>query len=193
VPDPSLPDHYESLQVSPRADGETIERVFRHLAKRLHPDNPETGDAMRFAEILEAFQVLTDPARRASYDATYESRREANWRHVARDAADGGPGADQSLRTSILSLLYRARRNDPDRPGVGTVELERLLDCPEEHMKFHIWYLRENGWVERLENGMLAVTASGVDRVLEGAEADAAAALQLRPPVGAAEARRASA
>ncbi|MEO7964396.1 MAG: J domain-containing protein, partial [Gemmatimonadaceae bacterium] len=34
-----LPDHYETLQVSPRADQETIERVFRHLAKRYHPDN----------------------------------------------------------------------------------------------------------------------------------------------------------
>ena len=44
----SLPDHYEALQVSPRADGDTIDRVFRHLAKRLHPDNQESGDAEIF-------------------------------------------------------------------------------------------------------------------------------------------------
>jgi curved DNA-binding protein CbpA len=45
MPDLPLPDHYEALQLSPRADRDTIERVFRHLAKRLHPDNPQTGDA----------------------------------------------------------------------------------------------------------------------------------------------------
>lgn len=35
-------DHYEVLQLSPRADQDTIQRVFRHLAKRLHPDNAES-------------------------------------------------------------------------------------------------------------------------------------------------------
>jgi hypothetical protein len=44
------------------------------------------------------------------------------------------------------------------------VALERLVDCPEEHMKFHIWYLKSNGWIERLDNGQYAITASGVDR-----------------------------
>jgi curved DNA-binding protein CbpA len=35
-------DHYETLQVSPRADRDTIERVFRLLAKRYHPDKNGT-------------------------------------------------------------------------------------------------------------------------------------------------------
>jgi hypothetical protein len=33
-------------------------------------------------------------------------------------------------------------------------------------MRFHVWYLKENGWLRRTENGMLAITASGVDVVL---------------------------
>jgi len=37
----SLPDYYEDLQISPIADLETIERVFRLLAKRYHPDNKD--------------------------------------------------------------------------------------------------------------------------------------------------------
>jgi len=36
------PDYYEFLQISPNAEGETIQRVYRFLATRLHPDNPET-------------------------------------------------------------------------------------------------------------------------------------------------------
>ena len=54
-------DHYEVLQVSPRADQDTIQRVFRHLAKRFHPDNAESGDATRFKLIVEAHQILSDP------------------------------------------------------------------------------------------------------------------------------------
>jgi hypothetical protein len=80
-----------------------------------------------------------------------------------------GPVADRRLQTAILSILYRARRNDPDRPGVGVIELERLLSCPQSHMAFHLWYLKEQGWVARLENGTLAITASGVDRCMEAA------------------------
>ena len=39
----SFIDYYEDLQVSPNADQETIERVYRLLAKRYHPDNHLTG------------------------------------------------------------------------------------------------------------------------------------------------------
>ena len=41
-------DYYELLQLSSNADADTIERVFRHLAKKFHPDNKESGDTDRF-------------------------------------------------------------------------------------------------------------------------------------------------
>jgi hypothetical protein len=162
-----LPDHYEVLQISPRADQETISRVFRLLAKRYHPDNLESGDAERFKQVMEAFNVLSQPATRAEYDARYEQLREDRWRVFDQETSASDVAADRRIRVAILSVLYTARRNDAERGGMGTVELERLLGCPEQHMKFHIWYLRENGWIHRLENGMLAITASGVDRVLD--------------------------
>jgi DnaJ domain len=162
-------DYYEVLQLSPRADQGTIQRVFRHLAKRFHPDNHESGDAERFKLVMDAFRVLSDPERRAEYDARYEDRREARWRIFDQGTVSNDVAADRRLRESALSLLYAARRNDPDQPGLGMIDLERLLGCPEEHMKFHIWYLKENGWIQRLENGMLAITASGVDRILDQA------------------------
>lgn len=162
-----IPDYYEELQVSPRADQETIERVFRHLAKRFHPDNAESGDAARFTRLVDAFRTLSDPEQRARYDLLYEQQREARWRIFDQQTAADDVAADRRIRLGILSLLYTARRNDADRPGLGILDLERLLGCPEAHMKFHLWYLRENGWIQRLENGMLAITAAGVDRVLE--------------------------
>ena len=39
------PNYYEFLQISPNAEPDTIHRVYRFLAARFHPDNPETGDA----------------------------------------------------------------------------------------------------------------------------------------------------
>ena len=161
-------DHYEVLQISPRADLDTIQRVFRHLAKRFHPDNAESGDAVRFKEIVDAYQVLADPEQRAHYDVLHADRTQQQWRVFDQQSALDDIAADRRMRDALLSLLYTACRNDADRPGMGEVELERLLGCPEVHMRFHVWYLKENGWIRRTENGMLAITASGVDLVLAG-------------------------
>lgn len=165
--DTPLTDHYEVLQLSPRADQETIERVFRHLANRYHPDNLESGNADRFTELVDAYRVLSDVEKRAQYDAKYEGVRETRWRIFGQDSATNEIAADGRIRVAALSILYVARRNTPDEPGVGIVELERLLSCPEQVMRFQMWYLRENGWIQRLESGHFAITAAGVDRLFE--------------------------
>jgi curved DNA-binding protein CbpA len=162
-----IPDYYELLQVSPRADSDTIERVFRHLAKRLHPDNVESGDADRFTTLLEAFRVLSDPERRARYDVQYDAATQVRWQVFGGSDDVGDAATDRRIQAGILGILFRARRNDADRPGVGTIDLERLLGCPQEHIRFHLWYLKEQGWITRLDTGLLAITAAGVDRALE--------------------------
>ena len=63
-------DYYEVLGVPRDADTKTIKNAFRQLARRYHPDTSTEPDAeQRFKEIAEAYGVLSDPARRASYDA----------------------------------------------------------------------------------------------------------------------------
>ena len=165
---PDWTDHYEVLQVSSRADADTIQRVFRHLAKRYHPDNSESGDAVRFKQLMESFQVLSDPALRARYDVDYGERIERTWRIFDQTTALDDVASDRRIRSALLSVLYTARRNDSDRAGMGELELERMLGCPETHLKFHVWYLKENGLIRRTESGALAITATGVDAVLEG-------------------------
>lgn len=165
--DSPLKDYYEVLQVSPRADRDTIERVFRYLANRFHPDNRETGDGERFREIVDAYELLSSAAKRAQYDLSYERVREVRWRMFSQDSVDDNVTADGRIRLAIMSILYIVRRNNPSEPGVGGVELERLLECPEPVVKFHCWYLRENSWITRLDTGALAITAVGVDRLFE--------------------------
>ena len=54
------PDYYEILQISPNAQPETVHRVYRLHARRLHPDNSETGNATQFRLLSEAYQVIGD-------------------------------------------------------------------------------------------------------------------------------------
>lgn len=163
----SFRDYYEDLQVNPNADFETIERVFRLLAKRYHPDNKQTGDADKFSLIYEAYQLLSDPEKRVAYDARYEQSRASRWKILDEASASDGFEADTRIRQCVLSLLYVARRQDALNPEMGIMELEKSLGCPQQVMEFHIWYLKEKGWIQRTENGEYAITACGVDKVAE--------------------------
>jgi curved DNA-binding protein len=156
-------DLYETLQLSPNASGETIERVYRLLAKRYHPDNQDTGDAQKFSEVHHAYETLSDTTRRAAYDVTYEQFRGETWRIFDQDAATDDRENDRRLFHGILSLLYAARRRDPRHGGMGSVTLEKTLGCPREHLDFPIWYLKARGWVETLDTGQYAITIEGID------------------------------
>jgi hypothetical protein len=161
-------DYYELLQLSSNANPDTIERVFRHFAKKFHPDNKESGDADRFRLILEAHRILSDPEKRAGYDAKYQEYWDRKWK-LASDASNGtGFGDDQEIRESVLSMLYVQRRRTMEKPGLGEVDLARLLRKPLELVEFHLWYLKAKGWVERLDTGQLAISALGVDQVEQG-------------------------
>lgn len=62
-------DYYDVLGVPRDADADTIKRAFRRLAKQYHPDANKATDAeARFKEINEAYEVLSDDQKRATYD-----------------------------------------------------------------------------------------------------------------------------
>lgn len=165
-------DYYELLQLSPNADAETIERVFRHLAKKFHPDHPDSADNERFMQIVEAHRILADPEARAGYDVKYQDYWNRKWQ-LASEAGDSiATTDDQALRDKLLSLLYVQRRRNMKSPGLGEHEMARLLRTPAELIEFHVWYLKAKGWVERLETGHLAITAEGVDQAEQNGSPD---------------------
>src|SRR5579862_2762748 len=90
--DPSSGDRmYRRLDVAPEASAEQIGRAYRRLAHDLHPDtHPEKPDAAtRFREITEAYEILSDPARRARYDRSRQPP-------PTSDLAPPGPAAKPS-------------------------------------------------------------------------------------------------
>jgi len=159
-------DHYEVLQLSPNADTQTINRVYRILVKRYHPDR-NTGTEDKFNEIVEAYRVLSDPDARAAYDVKYDENRTSVLKIFKGAASSDSFDSDRRIFEGILSLLYIARRRSPDRGGMGVIQLERLLGCPAEHLEFHVWYLLEKSWILRQNNGQLAITVAGIDHMIQ--------------------------
>ncbi|KAI7865021.1 X-domain of DnaJ-containing-domain-containing protein [Spinellus fusiger] len=70
-------DYYECLAIPVEADAAAIKKAYRKLAILYHPDkNPEESAADKFKDISEAYQVLSDPQRRAYYNK-YGKEKEA--------------------------------------------------------------------------------------------------------------------
>ncbi len=174
---PRLRDHYEVLQVSPRAHPLIVTKAYRLLAALYHPDNKETGDEETFKEVVNAYQVLSDPVGRAAYD------REKFGMAPPRSSAQAAPGIDipvpdrphgdeRELRQVVVRALYDVRRSCPYKPGLSLLVLSELAGCSIEELQFTLWYLRGKRCIEVTEDSDVAITVVGVDYL----EANGAAA-----------------
>ncbi len=165
--DSEFVDYYELLQISPNAEPETIQRVYKMLAQRYHPDNPATGEMRRFLLLNQAFEELSDPRRRAAYNAIYETRRSQPIELFETKEFAVGFDGEANRRMGILCLLYTRRRSNPDDPGISLLEFESIMSFPREHLLFTMWYLKEHGYLTLDEASDYVITGAGVDYVEE--------------------------
>jgi curved DNA-binding protein len=157
-------DFYETLQISPNADLDTIHRVYRLLAQRFHPDNQETGNPNRFRELHDAYTVLSDPATRAQYDIEHHKREKDRWRLVSTGAAAADTFESERLaRLTVLEVLYTRRKLEPHDPGIFDLDFESVLGQPREHLEFTFWYLLAKNLIKRGDQSRLIITPDGVD------------------------------
>jgi curved DNA-binding protein len=84
-------DYYAVLGVSKDASPEDIQKAYRKLARKYHPDvNKDPGAESRFKEIAEAKEVLGDPEKRQKYD-----RYGSAWRYAQQHGGAPPPGAEE--------------------------------------------------------------------------------------------------
>jgi molecular chaperone DnaJ len=112
-------DFYQVLGVASDVDDKALTKAYRKLARKYHPDaNPNDAQAEdRFKAISEAYDVLSDPARRQEYDEVRRFGRSPGG--FTRTA--GGPGGGFSFEGDLSDLLggmFGGRRRGP-APGTG--------------------------------------------------------------------------
>ena len=130
-------DYYECLGVPRNADAKTIKDAFRKLALQYHPDrNPSPEAEERFKEIAEAYAVLSDPQKRAQYDAggrvgVAGTSPEDFFRDIDFGDLFRGQGFDFGLGGLGFAERFFGRRRRPAGPPRGE-NLEVDLEVPLE-------------------------------------------------------------
>jgi molecular chaperone DnaJ len=132
-------DYYETLGVGRNASNEELKRAFRRKARQYHPDVSDAADAEeRFKEINEAYEVLSDPQKRAAYD---------RFGHAAVGSAGGGdPFAGFTDFSDIFSEFFsggfrttrtrRGPRRGQDLQYRLTIEFEEAIFGTEREIEF---------------------------------------------------------
>jgi DnaJ-class molecular chaperone len=123
-------DHYTLLGVKRGASPEEIKRAYRRLVFRYHPDRNPGNDAAvdKFKQILDAYGILSDAAKRAEYDS--ETRTEE---HEAR--SDDGPQRDEERKSNdhfgngfgFAQGFKSTVAAEPKCPGCATVGTEHIV------------------------------------------------------------------
>ena len=163
MPAQQVTNYYDLLQINPAAEIETIERVYRILAARYHPDNQITGDADRFRLLREAYEVLRDPVKRREYDRQLEVTPAGPLAIFLGKEFTDGIDAEAKIRIGVLCLLYSKRRANPDFAALSLLDMENIMSFPRERLLFALWYLRAKRFVAQDDRSSFIITADGVD------------------------------
>lgn len=151
-------DYYEVLGVSKGASDDEIKKAYRKTAKKYHPDlNPDNKEAeAKFKECNEAYEVLSDPQKKARYDQFGFAGVDPNYGAGQGGYGGGGFGFDGDIDlgdifSSFFGGGFGGGGRNPNAPQRGrdiqssvsltfeeaakgckkTIEVMRVMDCSE--------------------------------------------------------------
>lgn len=140
-------DYYQTLGVAQAATADEIKKAFRKLARKHHPDISKAADATeRMAELNEAVAVLSDPARRAAYDALGSGARDRddgdfqappNW-DAEFDFQDDAAGPGD--RSDFFEQLFRRSAHAHNRhgPADASAGAQASLRGADQHARIEL-------------------------------------------------------
>jgi Ca-activated chloride channel family protein len=115
---PSIQDHYEILGIPRSATPDEIKRAYLKAARRLHPDrNVLPGETELFLDVQRAYEVLSNPDRRALYDATLGEAPSKDRSALEIHLDYSRPSLVQLDEAQLLYTLVEVRPADPADQG----------------------------------------------------------------------------
>ena len=87
-----MEDYYEILEVSKNASKEVIEKAYKVLAKKYHPDLQEDSNKQKAEQMIkkinEAYEVLSDDEKRREYDEKleYENKKQEEYNNIQNES-----------------------------------------------------------------------------------------------------------
>jgi curved DNA-binding protein CbpA len=156
-------DHYIVLGIETNSDSETIQNAYAKLAQKYHPNNDETGDQAKFDSLNQAYEVLSDPGLRASFDKVKGVDHEAG--NPKFTGAEFFRALEKSalLRSAVLSILYDRRRIKSFKPSLSMRHLEGMLSVEPDELNFALWYLKKRGYAINDDKSSIEITVDGMD------------------------------
>jgi curved DNA-binding protein CbpA len=171
---------YEVLGVQSTATLDEIKRAYRALAKTLHPDTP-TGDTEKFAELSQAYSVLSDPGQRSDYDlGKWEDKTSKNSTlspvecEMINNIRDKFIKSLKSSRFNIMDALKSIKiqvsrelqemTDNKEKTETGIENLNKSLNDIKDRGKENLWRITEMG-INVLKSDMEATLKSLDERI----------------------------
>lgn len=130
----NLRNYYEILGLTRNASSEEIKSAFRKLARRYHPDvNPgDQAAEEKFKDINEAYEVLSDQAKRAQYDQLSRFWQKGGSRRGDRPGPPPTGGSNPSSFTDFNSFVDQINRRSPKSPVGQAPNTARIRNTSSE-------------------------------------------------------------
>lgn len=154
-----MKNYYEILEVNENASKEVIDKVYKVLAKKYHPDLQQISSDKKNAEeklkeINEAYAVLSDDFKRKKYDEELNSRRNSN-PHINSNGVGNSkysPYAVNQTEKNIYNEKENSSQNENGKLNRKIKKQQRKLEkkykkkLQDEYLKSYGDYLRKNGY-----------------------------------------------
>lgn len=148
-----MKDWYEILEVSPNASHEVIEKAYKVLAKKYHPDLQQTPQDKKIAEekmkdLNEAYAILQDEQKKKEYDEKYKRQKEIE-KQKERQAIYQ---ESRNIHSSIMPNDKTERYTPPSQPNSVSPEKEKeRKKAAREFAKAYNREIKKQMWIQKLK------------------------------------------